>query len=306
MHIKYTQVSSKRPNELEALTVTSRNRERTGRISYQGVAGANSDMACQAAYPNMEPVACESFEDAFAAVESGDADLGMIPIENSVGGRVADIHHLLPDSGLYIVDEHFQPVQHQLLGVPGATLESINTVESHVQALSQCRHVINELNLRPVQSADTAGAAKALAESGDTTTAAIASSLAAQVYGLNVLRSRIEDKIGNTTRFVVMSRVREEPDFRDGPCMTSIVFQVRSVPAALYKSLGGFATHGINITKLESYITDASFTVAQFYAELEGHPADRSVDQAFDELQYFSTKLKIIGTYPANEFRNKM
>ncbi|NKC12193.1 MAG: prephenate dehydratase [Gammaproteobacteria bacterium] len=263
-------------------------------------------MACVAAYPHMEPVACESFEDAFAAVESGNAGLGMIPIENSVGGRVADIHHLLPDSGLYIVDEHFQPVQHQLLGLPGASLENIKYVTSHVQALTQCRHLINELGVRPVQSADTAGAAKALARSGDEETAAIASALAGEVYGLVTLRSRIEDRIGNTTRMVVMSRVRSEPDPREGPCMTSIVFQVRSVPAALYKALGGFATNGINITKLESYITDASFTVAQFYAEIEGHPAARAVDLAFDELQFFSNKMKILGTYPAHPYRSKM
>ncbi|MAP12752.1 MAG: prephenate dehydratase [Gammaproteobacteria bacterium] len=275
------------------------------KIAYQGVPGAYSHKACVEAYPDMDPVACESFEDAFAAVADGRARLAMIPIENSVGGRVADIHHLLPDSGLYIIDEHFQSVQHQLLAVEGATLETIENVTSHVQALSQCRHLIAELNLKPVQSADTAGAAKQLAESGDQTTAAIASQLAGEIYGLKVLRSRIEDRIGNTTRMVVMSRQRVEPDPSSGPCMTSLVFQVRSVPAALYKSLGGFATNGINITKLESYITDASFTVAQFYAEIEGHPSDRHVDMALDELQYFSAKMKILGTYPANAFRRR-
>jgi len=275
------------------------------KIAYQGVPGAYSHKACVEAYPDMDPVACESFEDAFAAVADGRARLAMIPIENSVGGRVADIHHLLPDSGLYIIDEHFQSVQHQLLAVEGATLETIENVTSHVQALSQCRHLIAELNLKPVQSADTAGAAKQLAESGDQTTAAIASQLAGEIYGLKVLRSRIEDRIGNTTRMVVMSRQRVEPDPSSGPCMTSLVFQVRSVPAALYKSLGGFATNSINITKLESYITDASFTVAQFYAEIEGHPSDRHVDMALDELQYFSAKMKILGTYPANAFRRR-
>ena len=202
------------------------------KIAYQGVPGAYSHKACVEAYPDMDPVACESFEDAFAAVADGRARLAMIPIENSVGGRVADIHHLLPDSGLYIIDEHFQSVQHQLLAVEGATLETIENVTSHVQALSQCRHLIAELNLKPVQSADTAGAAKQLAESGDQTTAAIASQLAGEIYGLKVLRSRIEDRIGNTTRMVVMSRQRVEPDPSSGPCMTSLVFQVRSVPAA--------------------------------------------------------------------------
>ena len=275
------------------------------KIAYQGVPGAYSHKACVEAYPDMEPVACESFEDAFAAVSGGSARLAMIPIENTVGGRVADIHHLLPDSGLYIIDEHFQSVQHQLLAVPGTTLDAIESVSSHVQALSQCRHVIAELKLKPIQSADTAGSAKQLADSGDTKMAAIASELAGEIYGLQVLRSRIEDRIGNTTRMVVMSRQRIEPDPQSGPCMTSIVFQVRSVPAALYKGLGGFATNGINITKLESYITDESFTVAQFYAELEGHPSDRHVDMALDELQFYSVKLKVLGTYPANKFRHR-
>ena len=274
-------------------------------IAYQGVPGAYSHKACVEAYPDMEAFSCESFEDAFAAVKDGSARLAMIPIENSVGGRVADIHHLLPDSGLYIVNEHFQSVQHQLLGLPDAKLEGIRTVTSHVQALSQCRHLIAELNLKPVQSADTAGSAKALAESGDVTTASIASELAGEIYGLKVLRSRIEDRIGNTTRMVVMSRQRIEPDPRSGPCMTSLVFQVRSVPASLYKALGGFATNGINITKLESYITDASFQVAQFYVELEGHPSDKPVDRALDELQFFSAKMKVLGTYPANAFRQR-
>ena len=280
-------------------------RESSGRIAFQGVPGAYSEMACKEAYPNMEPVACDSFEDAFAAVETGATDLAMIPIENSLGGRVADIHHLLPDSGLFIIDEHFQPVQHQLLALPGAKLEELTTVTSHVQALSQCRHLIAELNLKPVQTADTAGAAQTLSASGDMTTAAIASALAGETYGLVALRSRIEDRIGNTTRMVVMSRTRVEPDPRSGPCMTSLVFQVRSVPASLYKAMGGFATNGINITKLESYITDASFRVAQFYVEIEGHPAQKNVDQAFEELQFFSNSMKILGTYPANAFRAK-
>ncbi|MEM7405599.1 MAG: prephenate dehydratase [Pseudomonadota bacterium] len=280
-------------------------RQSNNKIAYQGVPGAYSHKACVEAYPDMEPFACESFEDAFAAVTGGAASLAMIPIENTVGGRVADIHHLLPDSGLYIINEHFQSVQHQLLGLPDARLENLTTVTSHVQALSQCRHLIAELGLKPVQSADTAGAAKALAENGDANVAAIASALAGEIYGLKVLRSRIEDRIGNTTRMVVMSRQRQEPDPRDGPCMTSLVFQVRSVPAALYKALGGFATNGINITKLESYITDSSFTVAQFYIEFDGHPSERHVDLALEELQFFSTKTKLLGTYPANPFRQR-
>jgi prephenate dehydratase len=272
-------------------------------IAFQGRPGAYSHLACREAYPDMEPLACETFPDAFAAVTDGAAALGMIPIENSLGGRVADIHHLLPESSLYIVAEHFQPVQHYLLAAPGTRLEQLRTVHSHEQALAQCRHLIRELGLEPVVHADTAGAAEEVAKAANPTQAAIASSLAGEIHGLEVLRTRIEDRIGNTTRFVVMSRQRQEPDPRDGPCMTSLIFQVRSVPASLYKALGGFATNGVNITKLESYITDASFTVAQFYAEIEGHPADRAVDHAFDELQYFSAKLKLLGTYPMHPFR---
>ena len=272
-------------------------------IAYQGEPGAYSHLACRTAYPDMDPKPYPTFDEAFAAVEDGDADLAMIPIENSLGGRVADIHHLLPESKLFIVDEHFQAVQHCLLAAPGATLESLTSVESHPQALSQCREMLKELDLEPVPVADTAGAARDVAQRGEASVGAIASSLAAEVYGLDVLRTRIEDRLGNTTRFVVMSRRREEPDPFGTPAMTSFVFQVRSVPAALYKALGGFATTGVNITKLESYIIDASFTVAQFYAEIEGHPADKTVSHAFDELQYFSTKLKILGTYPKHPFR---
>lgn len=276
---------------------------RTGTIGYQGEPGAYSHLACREAYPGMEPRAYTTFLDAFEAVEAGDIDLAMIPIENSLGGRVADIHHLLPESKLYIVDEHFLPVHHVLMGPKGSSLEGITKVESHPQALAQCREMIRELGIEPVQVADTAGAARDVAERGDESVAAIASSLAAEVYGLEVLRTRIEDRLGNTTRFVIMSRQRVEPDPYDGPTMTSFVFQVRSVPAALYKALGGFATTGVNITKLESYIIDSSFTVAQFYAEIEGHPSDTLVSHAFDELQYFSTKLRVLGTYPKHPFR---
>jgi len=273
------------------------------KIAFQGEPGAYSHLACIEAYRDHEPLACESFEAAFAAVSKGDAGLAMIPIENSLGGRVADIHYLLPESRLYIINEHYQSVQHCLLAPKGAKLSGLRQVESHTQALAQCRGMIQELGLQVLHSADTAGAARAVAERADPSMAAVASSLAAEIYGLDILRSRIEDRLGNTTRFVIMSRTRIEPDLQDGPCMTSFVFQVRSIPAALYKSLGGFATNGINITKLESYIIDASFTVAQFYAEIDGHPAQKHVAQALEELQYFSAKLKILGTYPQHEFR---
>ena len=273
-------------------------------IAFQGEPGAYSHLACKEAYPDMEPLPCESFEDAFAAVADGAAELAMIPIENSLGGRVADMHHLLPESSLYIVDEHFQAVQHCLLAPKGATLEGLERIESHTQALAQCRRLLRELGVEVIHAADTAGAARDVAERGDPTVGAIASSLAGEIYSLETLRTRIEDRLGNTTRFVVMSRARVEPDPRDGPCMTSFVFQVRSIPASLYKALGGFATNGINITKLESYIVDASFTVAQFYAEIEGHPSETRVAHAFDELQFFCTKLKVLGTYPQHPFRS--
>ena len=246
---------------------------------------------------------CESFEDAFAVVSEGSATLAMIPIENSLGGRVADMHHLLPESSLYIINEHFQAVQHCLLAPAGASLEGLKSIESHTQALAQCRGLIRELGVEAVHVADTAGAARDVAERGDPAIAAIASKLAGEIYCLETLRTRIEDRLGNTTRFLVMSRARMEPDPRDGPCMTSFVFQVRSIPASLYKALGGFATNGVNITKLESYIVDASFTVAQFYAEIEGHPSDNNVAHAIDELQFFCARLKILGTYPQHPFR---
>ena len=274
------------------------------KIAFQGEPRAYSHLACNEAYPDFEPVPCETFEDAFAAVSEGSAGLAMIPIENSLGGRVADMHHLLPESSLYIIDEHFQAVQHCLLAPPGASLEGLKSIESHTQALAQCRGLIRELGVQAVHVADTAGAARDVAERADPRIGAIASKLAGEIYALQTLRTRIEDRLGNTTRFLVMSRARVEPDPRDGPCMTSLVFQVRSIPASLYKALGGFATNGINITKLESYIVDASFTVAQFYAEIEGHPSDTNVAHALEELQFFCAKLKVLGTYPQHSFRN--
>jgi prephenate dehydratase len=273
------------------------------KIAFQGEPGAYSHLACEEAYPDLEPLPCESFEAAFAAVSEGPAALAMIPIENSLGGRVADMHHLLPESSLYIINEHFQAVQHCLLASAGASLEGLKRIESHTQALAQCRGLIRELGVEAVHVADTAGAARDVAERGDPAVGAIASKLAADIYSLEILRTRIEDRLGNTTRFLVMSRARVEPDPRDGPCMTSFVFQVRSIPASLYKALGGFATNGVNITKLESYIVDASFTVAQFYAEIEGHPSDNSVANAIEELQFFCARLKILGTYPQHPFR---
>ena len=275
-------------------------------IAYQGVPGANSHIACQQAFPDMTPLACATFEDAFAAVESeGKAALAMIPIENSVGGRVADIHHLLPESSLYIIREHYLDVQYQLLATKDATLEGLVEVRSHAQALAQCREQLAQLGVRIAARADTAGSAMEVAELGDPTIGALAPPLAGEIYDLQVLRSRFEDRIGNTTRFVVLSRARRDPDPKDGPCMTSLIFQVRSVPAALYKAMGGFATNGVNITKLESYISGDRFSVARFYAEIEGHPADPAVAQAFEELDYFSKNVRVLGVFPAADYRNQ-
>jgi len=272
-------------------------------IAFQGRPGAYSDLACRAAFPDMTTLPCSSFEDAFAAVTNGEARYAMIPIENSLAGRVADIHHLLPESGLHIVAEHFQRVNHCLLAPKGATLGGLKTVASHVQALTQCRKVIRDLGLTPITRADTAGSAAEIAEGGDRSAGAIASSLAGEIYGLDILKTDIEDAEHNTTRMVVLARDPVDPDPRSGPVITSFVFRVRSVPASLYKALGGFATNGINITKLESYILDGNFTVAQFYADIEGHPDQRSVRLALEELGFFSREVRILGVYPANSFR---
>ncbi len=273
-----------------------------GIIAFQGVPGAYSDLACRGVHPDMKTLPCASFEDTFAAVRDGQAELAMIPIENSVAGRVADIHHLLPESGLHIVAEHFQRVNHHLLALPGATIGGLKTVRSHIQGLSQCRRLIRELGLVPVVAADTAGSAAEVAASGDPTEAAIASSLAGEIYGLVSLRAGIEDAEHNTTRFLVMGREPIDPDDAR-PTITSLVFRVRSVPAALYKALGGFATNGVNITKLESYMIDGNFTVAQFYADIDGHPDQRPVRLALEELSFFSREVRILGVYPANPFR---
>lgn len=273
------------------------------RIAFQGAHGAYSDMACRTVFPDFATVPCPSFEDTFAAVRDGEARYAMIPIDNSSAGRVADIHHLLPDSGLHIVGEQFQTVNHNLLGAPGARLEGIRKVHSHIQALSQCRQYLRRRGLEPVVHADTAGAAAEVAERGDPSEAAIASRLAADIYGLDFLASDIEDLEHNTTRFLIMALEPIDPDPEQGPVVTSLVFRVRSVPAALYKALGGFATNGVNITKLESYILDSRFNVAQFYTDIEGHPDNRLVRLALEELGFFSREVKILGVYPASPFR---
>jgi prephenate dehydratase len=271
-------------------------------ISFQGAFGAYSDLACRRVFPDMATLPCNQFEDAFAAVREGHARLAMIPIENSVAGRVADIHHLMPDSGLHIVGEHFQPVNHHLLALPGASLARIRTVKSHVHALSQCRKLIRALGIEPIVAADTAGAAAEIAERGDPTVAAIASELAGQIYGLASLKQNIEDAEHNTTRFMIMSREPLRPP-RGTPAVTTFLFRVRNVPAALYKAMGGFATNGINMTKLESYMVGGAFTATQFYADVEAHPEDRPLALALEELAFFSRELKILGVYPAHPLR---
>jgi prephenate dehydratase len=271
-------------------------------ISFQGAFGAYSDLACRHVFPDMTTLPCSQFEDAFAAVRDGRAKLAMIPIENSVAGRVADIHHLMPDSGLHIIGEHFEPVNHQLLAVPGASLAGIRTVRSHVHALSQCRRLIRELGIEPVVAADTAGAAAEIAAAGDPTVAAIASELAGRIYGLATLKENIEDAAHNTTRFMIMSRDPVRPP-HGIPAVTTFLFRVRNVPAALYKAMGGFATNGINMTKLESYMVGGAFTATQFYADVEAHPEDRPLALALEELAFFSRELKILGVYPAHPLR---
>ncbi len=275
------------------------------RIAFQGQPGAYSHMACRTHYPELEPLPCHSFEDAFAAVREGAARLAMIPVDNSVAGRVADVHHLLPKGGLHIVAEHFQRVNHHLLAVPGATLETIQVVESHVHAIGQCRNFLRAHGYRAKVVADTAGAAAEVAASGDPTRAAIASRLAAELYGLVILKSDIEDAEHNTTRFLVLAREPRWPSFRDGPVITTFIFRVRNRPAALYKALGGFATNGVNMVKLESYI-DGAFSQAQFYADIMGHPEEDRVRYAFEELRFFSHHVEILGVYPADPFRERM
>ncbi|MGA2089134.1 MAG: prephenate dehydratase [Stellaceae bacterium] len=273
------------------------------RIAFQGSPGAYSDLACRHVFPGMKTLACPGFEDVIAAVRKGRAELAMLPIENSVAGRVADIHHLLPDSGLYIVGEHFERVQHQLLALPGASLKTLKTVRSHVHALSQCRGLIRRLKLKAVVSADTAGAAAELAQSGDQSEAVIASSLAARIYGLKTIKRNIEDARHNTTRFLIMARKRRMPPHDGRLTVTTFVFNVRNVPAALYKALGGFATNGVNMTKLESYMVGGEFTATQFYADVEGHPQSRALGLALEELAFVTRKLKILGIYRGHPFR---
>ncbi|BCH13221.1 MULTISPECIES: prephenate dehydratase [unclassified Mesorhizobium] len=280
--------------------------EKTNRIAFQGEPGANSDTACRNMFPDMEPLPCPTFEDAFNAVETGRADLAMIPIENTIAGRVADIHHLLPESKLHIVGEYFLPIHFQLMVLPGVRRDEIRTVHSHIHALGQCRKYIRKNGWKPVVAGDTAGAAKLVAALKDRTMAALAPALASTLYGLDIIEENVEDTDSNVTRFVVLTRNRQwaERPSADARMMTTFIFRVRNVPAALYKAMGGFATNGINMTKLESYQLGA-FTATLFYADIEGHPDDPLVKLALDELAFFSREMRILGVYPASQSREQ-
>ncbi|MEE9380722.1 MAG: prephenate dehydratase [Hyphomonadaceae bacterium] len=277
----------------------------TQKIAFQGESGSNSHIACVEARPDYEPLACRTFEDAFAAVEKGEADLAMIPVENTIVGRVGDIHHLLPTTKLHMVAEHFMAIRFQLMGLKGTKLEDIKRVFSHVMALGQCRKFLREHGIIAVTSADTAGAARQVAHRRDPSAGAIAPAMAAEIYGLDVLALSIEDETHNMTRFVIMAREPADIEAGSGPTVTAIHFEVRNIPAALYKVMGGFATNGVNMTKLESYQIGGSFSATQFYAEVEGHPEERNLQLALEELAFFSDSLKVLGVYPAAKTRGR-
>jgi prephenate dehydratase len=275
----------------------------TKTIAYQGEPGANSHIACADVYPGWTALPCATFEDAFTAISDGTADLGMIPIENSIAGRVADIHALIPDAGLHIIGEYFLPIHFQLMGLPGATLEGLRSVHSHVHALGQCRKIIRRLGVSAHVAGDTAGSAREVAEWGDPTRASLAPRMAAEIYGLKIFAEDVEDEAHNTTRFVILSKTPAVAPANGAPVVTSFVFRVRNVPAALYKALGGFATNAVNMTRLESYMVDGEFTATQFLADVDGHPEEDGLRRALEELSFFSRELKILGTYPAHPFR---
>ncbi|MDT7847409.1 prephenate dehydratase [Streptomyces justiciae] len=273
--------------------------------AYQGEPGSNSATAAHALYPDSGELPCTSFEQALDAVTLGNADVAVIPVDNSAAGRVADVHHLLPESGLYIVAEYFLAIRFDLMGVPGAALEQVECVRSHVHALGQCRKILREGGWRTLVSDDTAGAAREVAELGDPRHAALAPPAAAELYGLDVLRAEVEDDPDNTTRFVVLSRDAVFSPHTGEPTMTSLFFSVRNIPSALYKALGGFASSGVNLTKIESYQIGAGLNASRFYVEIEGHPDDERVALALHELRFFSTEVRILGVYPAHPHRSQ-
>ncbi len=275
------------------------------RIAFQGMHGAYSDQAARRAFPGAVTVPCRTFEGAFGTLRDGEVDLAVIPIDNTLAGRVADVHHLLPDSGVHIVGETFLRINHALLGVKGTQISDIREIRSHVHALGQCRKIRKELGVPAIVGSDTAGCAKEVADLGDKGIAAIAPVLAAEIYGLDVLRTEVEDAAHNTTRFIILSREAKTAPNDGSPVVTSFVFRVRNVAAALYKALGGFATNGINMTKLESYMVEGHFTATQFFAEVEAHPDQLGLRHALEELQFFSHEVLILGVYPAHPFRRE-
>lgn len=277
-----------------------------GKISYQGERGSNSHIACLDMYPDFDAVACRTFEDVIASVETGESQLAMIPVENTIAGRVGDIHHLLPATSLHMIGEHLMRIRFQLMALKGTKIDEIERAYSHVMALGQCRNFLRDHNIQARTAADTAGAARQVAERADPKAAAIAPALAAEEYDLEILAHDIEDASHNTTRFVIMAPEPLDIEPEDGPAITAFLFQVRNIPSSLYKALGGFATNGVNMTKLESYQIEGSFSASQFYAEIEGHPGDRSVQLALEELGFFSNSLKILGVYPRNPARQEM
>lgn len=275
------------------------------KIAFQGAHGAYSDMSCRAVFPDLETLPCDTFHEAFSAVREGLTDLAMIPIDNTIAGRVADVHHLMSEGDLFIIGEHFQPVNHMLLGVKGAKLSDLKHVHSHIHAIPQCRKYLGKLDVKAHVHADTAGAAKEISERKDPAHGAIASSLAAEIYDLEILARDIEDQSSNTTRFLILSPEPIIPEIEDNTkVMTSLLFEVRNIPAALYKALGGFATNGLSITKLESYV-DENFQAARFFCDIEGHPESRAFKRALEELGFYAKDVTFLGAYPAHKSRKE-
>ncbi|MEM7679650.1 MAG: prephenate dehydratase [Pseudomonadota bacterium] len=276
------------------------------KIAFQGAPGAFSDLACRTAMPDIKTMPCKSFDDAFLAVQEGEAAYAMIPIDNTIAGRVADVHHLMPDSGLFIIGEHFQPISHNLLGVKGAKIEDLKAVHSHIHAIPQCRKLIKELDLDVFVDADTAGSARYVADMKDPAHGAIASKLAAEIYGLDVLKEDVQDADRNTTRFLILAPEPDVPDYKEGvQAITTLTFAVRNIPAALYKALGGFATNGLSMAKLESYV-DENFQAARFYCDVQGHSESEAFQLALEELGFFADDVNFLGTYKAHEFRKNL
>lgn len=276
----------------------------TRTIAFQGEPGAYSHQACREVYPDAVALPCQTFEGTVAALKEGRAELAMLPVENSTYGRITDIHHMLPNSGLSIIGEHFVRVHINLLGIPGAKLAGVKRAMSHTVLLGQCRGFLTEHGIERVIGADTAGSALAVSQTADPSLAALASEMAGEIYGLDILARHIEDNRNNTTRFLVMATEEQRPE-PSTDVMTTFVFRVRNIPAALYKAMGGFATNGVNMVKLESYMLDGSFTATQFYADIEGHPDHPAVQRAMEELEYFTSYLHVLGVYPAHEFRKQ-